>query len=149
MSENRLTAAIRLAPLAAALTPGALLLAGSLTTIRADEWLYLPGGILFFGFWSLVIGYPIALMHGLVGSWLYRWLSRYRPVRWWTAGAAGGAIGALPVTILQGANALIRDGWANPDAGGPELPLILGAAGVVGGLVFWWILRGGEREMMA
>lgn len=129
--------AILLAPAAAALVPGVLTLVGAVTQMKGDEWLYLPAGIFIFGFWSLGIGYPIAFLHMSIAWLLYRWLRRHWPLRWWIAGAAGGPIGALPVAALQGVFG---------DFGALELPLIFGGAGVVGGLVFRWILGAGEWE---
>jgi hypothetical protein len=148
MSKSGSNGAFLLVPIAAALAPVLLLLGASVSTMSADEWILLPMWLPFFALWSLVIGYPIALLHMLLAWPLYRWMRPHWRLRWWVSGLAGGVIGALPVTMLIGAIALAqgRENVPSLGAGEFELPLLFGGAGIVGGLVFWWRLRTGEPE---
>lgn len=144
-----LAKAICAPPAAAALTPLIGALVGSLPTIRPDEWFGVLGSIPFIALWSLVIGYPIALLHMALAWPFYRWLRRFWQLRWWIAGAAGGVIGALPVTVLEAAIMLVWGRENAPDFAGGYLglPLLFAAAGMVGGLVFWSIVRSGDAEV--
>lgn len=77
---------------------------------------------------GLVLGFPFAFGHALVlGLPVYLWFERGHVLNWWIAMAVGGAIGFLPLLL-----------WIGPTMawGDIAVPLITGASGAAGGLVF-------------
>jgi len=138
----RLRSAIWFSPAVAVFAPWTLVVIASLPSIAPGDWPNFLGSLPFLALWSFVIGYPIAMLH-MVLAWPVYCLLRGT---WWIAGAAGGVIGALPVTLLQVATVLAWGPDHSPDVAGgfAGLPLMFGASGVAGGLFFWWMLRAGE-----
>jgi hypothetical protein len=79
----------------------------------------------------MLFGFPFALLHVLLLALpAYQVLRRWWRLRWWSSATAGFVIGILPLAIMSGA----WDGVA-----------VTGICGVVGGLTFWAVLRGGTR----
>ena len=77
----------------------------------------------------LLFGAPVALLHVfLIGVPLYLALRRRWRLRWWSAPLAGFLIGALPMALLFQS---LEGMW------------FFGLCGLVGGLVFWAVLRPG------
>lgn len=77
---------------------------------------------------GLVLGFPFAFGHALVlGLPVYLWFERRHALNRWIAMAAGGAIGFLPLLL-----------WIGPTMAWGDIaaPLITGASGAAGGLVF-------------
>lgn len=142
----RLGSAIWFSPAVAVFAPWVLVVIASLPWIEPGEWPNLLGSLPFLALWSFVIGYPIAMLHMVLAWPAYRLLRHRWQLRWWIAGAAGGVIGALPVTLLHVAIMLVWGLDHSPDVAGgfAGLPLMFGASGVTGGLFFWWMLRAGE-----
>ena len=79
----------------------------------------------------LLFGFVVALLHVLLLALpAYLALRRWWRLRWWNSALAGFVIGTLPLAAMNGA----WDGLA-----------VTGICGVVGGLTFWAVLRGGTR----
>lgn len=79
----------------------------------------------------LLFGFPIALVHvAVIAVPAYLLLSRRWRVRWWSAALGGLATGSAPALLLFG------------DAGSAAT---MGLCGLIGGLVFWAVIRPGGR----
>lgn len=77
---------------------------------------------------GLALGFPFAFGHALVlGLPVYLWFERRHALNWWIAAAAGSVIGFLPLLL-----------WIGPTMAWGDIaaPLITGASGAAGGLVF-------------
>ena len=122
VSSQRFVAAC-LASAVAAPIPVAAALHGGLDDPFPEMLMALPLVMLF--------GFPFALIHVvLLALPAYQVLRRWWRLRWWSSASAGFVIGTLPLAIMSGA----WDGVA-----------VTGICGVVGGLTFWAVLRGGTR----
>jgi hypothetical protein len=133
-----------LAALAAGATPGAILFAGMLVNLTstfglpASEGGSIVSALVGLMFISVLFGFPVALLHlALIGLPAHYLLSRYWRLRWWSAATGGIFAGLLPAALLS----LALSQQMTSVAMG-----VLGASGLVGGLVFWAFERPGAVE---
>jgi ABC-type tungstate transport system substrate-binding protein len=131
MNDIRIALGIGAAAIVSAAIPGLVMAVDmkfpvqGFTLISFVDWMEL----------TLIVGVQIALLHAvLVGLPAYLLLSRRGRVRWWHAGLGGALIGGVPLGLFF-------------ISGGVESALVLGLAGLVGGLVFWAVAH--EREEAA
>lgn len=144
----RIGSAIWFSPAVAVFAPWLLVMIAVLPSVERGDWPSLLGSLPLLTLWTFWIGYPIAVLHMALAWPVYRLVRNHWKLRWWIAGAAGGLIGALPVTLLQVAIILVSGADHLPDValGFAGLPLMFGASGLAGGLFFWWVLRAEETE---
>lgn len=92
---------------------------GSASGMAGGAMMIIFFGTMISGLHALLLGLPLFLV-----------LARRPPIRWWTAAAAGFAVGAIPAGLLF---------LSGDEAGlGALVPAaITGALGMVGGLAFW------------
>lgn len=118
-SAARIAAALFAASAAAPFAFGIMLVAQA---PQEGIWLMLP---------SVVFGFPVALLHALLLALpAYLMMRRRWRLAWWSSAAAGFLIGALPALLLTRSVAT----------------LMTGGCGLVGGFVFWLVLRGARGE---
>lgn len=119
---------------ASAAAPAALILIGSIPSGFENPAAF----FLVLGF-GMLWGGGLALLHALLlGVPAYLLLSRLVTPRWWMCGLGGAMIGGVPILIY----------WllTSPDTINEAFPMatMFGAAGMVGGLIFGWIMARGR-----